>query len=510
MDKDGRTQDTGSEPHGRVPGIPGRGLWALLSTAGLMALVAAAVFGMSASAEADKGKKPTPTPTPAVATSTPTSTPSTPFVLTTTATGTPTPAQTPPPPPELRTLPLGPLPSERAVVHTGDGDCLNVRPVPSKKFESDPRFCLNEGEIVYLYGDPVDADGETWRYALGRGWLATRYVRREAAAQPDLLDGFAGVMLSTTRSKPDNDNVVDYVVLERDGELRSLGSVSFRYWGIGGGQPIISPDGRYVAHSDYRDGGGRRLIVEHLDSGSAYVLPGMREGSWGPTGKLLVYPSDCYEDCSWFFGILDTSTGEVASFTLPGEKRGSAEWLPDGSGLLAVADCTRLFRVGLDGDATFLGQSSEEAGACLGGLSLSPDGKYGVAGGIYSPLWIVEPETGAVREFERARRIVEPAGKCGGSIGRLVDILNGERIVYHESLAAKGSNGITIGDLRTGERRVLSFWNIADLRTIGPDRVTFTSFEQMDDLGFQLTWLLDTRTGEARPIAVGTGAGWLR
>jgi hypothetical protein len=473
-----------------------------------MALVVAAVFGVTASAAEDKGKKPTPAATAASATSTPTSTPGTPFVSTPAPVASRTPVQTLPPPREQRTLPLGPLPSDRAIVHTGDGDCLNVRPVPSKMFESDPRFCLNEREIVYLYGDPVEADGETWRYALGRGWLATRYVRMECCPAR-ALDGFAGVMLSTTRSKADNKNAVDYVVLEPSGDLRSLGSVSFRYWGIGGGQPTISPDGRYVAHSDYEDGRGHRLLVEHLESGSAYVLPGMREGSWGPAGKLLVYPSDCYEDCPWFFGILDTSTGEVAKFTLPGEKRGSADWLPDGSGLLAVADCTRLFQVSLDGDPTFLGQAND-TGACLGGLSLSPDGKYGIAGGIYSPLWIVEPETGAVREFERAPRIVEPAGKCGGSVGRLVDILNGARIVYHESLAAKGSNGITIGDLRTGARRVLSFWNIADLRTIGPDRVTFTSFEQMDDLNFQLTWLLDTSTGEARPVAVGNGAGWIR
>ncbi len=32
----------------------------------------------------------------------------------------------------------------------------------------------------------------------------------------------------------------------------------------------------------------------------------------------------------------------------------------------------------------------------------------------------------------------------------------------------------------------------------------------MNEVSFQLTWLLDTATGEARPVAVGTEAGWVK
>ncbi|MGH2626240.1 MAG: TolB family protein, partial [Anaerolineales bacterium] len=305
--------------------------------------------------------------------------------------------------------------------------------------------------------------------------------------------------------------VTEFSAMDVSGRVAPAGSIEYRQWGIGGGQPSLSPDGRYVAVTTSTDSGSSlTLVVRHLESGSEYRFPGMGEGPWSADGKMLVVPP-CWGDnpCDFSFGVLDTSTGEITKYTIPGEKQVNASWLPDGSGVVAMADCLRAYEVSLGGSVRAISEFPEGQNWC-GGLILAPDKSFGLAGGSYGPLRILDLASGSVREFARAKQIVEPAGKCGGSIGRLVDVLDRDRIIYHESLAAKGSNGITIGDLRTGKRQVLSFWNIADLEVIGKDRVTFTSFEQMEDLSFQLTWLLDTSTGEARPIAVGTGAGWVQ
>jgi hypothetical protein len=263
-----------------------------------------------------------------------------------------------------------------------------------------------------------------------------------------------------------------------------------------------------VSTSD-EDGSAISLVVRHLESGSQYEFPKLTEGTWSAGGKLLVVPQ-CWGDtvCEFSFGVLDTSSGEVTEYTIPGEKQVNASWLPDGTGVIATADCKRVYRVTLDGTVRTIADVNAE-GWCWS-MVVSPDASFAVAGGYYGPLNTIDLNTGALSTFTRARAVVEIGGKCGGSTGRLVDVLDGNRIIYHESLAAKGSNGITIGDLRTGSRQVLSFWNIADLQTIGPDLVTFTSFEQMADLSFQLTWLLNTATGEAHPVAVGTEAGWVQ
>ncbi len=487
---------------------PVRAAFAFGGTLGMMFLVGAGVFMVAGSAEAEPGgKKPTPTGV-STATLTPTAT----FTPTAFVAGAPTPAPTkeaPPPPKEQRTLPLGPIAADRAVVHTGDGDCLNVRPVPSKKFESDPRFCLNEGEIVYLHGDAIEGDGETWRYALGRGWLATRFVYMEPVSGRAFLDGFSSLVLQTTRWLNEA-SVTDYTAMDVSGKLRPLGSLEYRQWGIGSGQSSISPDGRYaVVTTSTQSGDKLTMVVRHLESGSEYRVDNVSDGAWSHDGKLLVQPQGCGDGCPWSFGVFDTSTGEVTRYTIPGEKWVAPSWLPDGSGVIVSGDCRRLYRVTLGGAVTKISEQQDEK-ACYSGLVVSPDQSYGLVGGVYGPLRIVDLANGAMREFTRAGRIVEPAGKCGGSVGQLVDVLDNGRIVYHESLAAKGSNGITIGDVATGQRRVLSFWNIADLDAIGPDRVTFTSFEQMNDVSFQLTWLLDTTTGEARPVAVGTEAAWIK
>ncbi|MEX0783105.1 MAG: WD40 repeat domain-containing protein [Dehalococcoidia bacterium] len=473
--------------------------FALTFTAGLMLVVGAGVFMVTGIAGAEDDGEP--------AAEIPTGT--------ATATPIPTPAGPPPPPvglnrddyPELKVkrVPLGPITSDRAVVHTGDGDCLNVRPVPSKLFESDPRFCLNEGEIVYLHGDAIDADGEQWRYALGRGWLATQYVRMEPRSAENPLGGFASVfLLDASNGWPGSGGSAR---MDADGRLERIATFKEP-----NGQPgenlRFSPDGEWVAYTI--SGPAPSLRIVDLRSGDTRAIDGAAAIAWSEDGKLLLSSGGC-DSVSCDRGPAWMYPGDAAPRPL-GEKLPQGQdlvWAPDGESVVGTIDGRKVVRYWLDGRHEVLIEQLPED-VWLGELSVSPDDGTLLAGGIAGPLRIVDPETSAISEFQRAPQPSQPGNMCGGSIGKLSDWLGGGRVVYHESLAAKGSNGITIGDLRTGQRKVLSFWNIADLDAIGPDLVTFTSFEQINDVSFQLTWLLDTTTGEARPVAVGMEAGWVK
>jgi hypothetical protein len=476
-----------------------RGL-ALLSTAGLMLVVGAGVFMVTGIAGAED--EPTPDTTP---------------VSTATATPTPTatPAGPPPPPAGLdptdrpdysdKHLPPGPIASDRAIVYTGDGDCLNVRPVPSTQFESDPRFCLHEGEVVYLYGDVVEADGEQWRYALGRGWLATQYVRMEPREFDDRLGGFDSVsLLDATNDWPGSSGGAR---MSADGRLERIPDIREP-----NGQPgeglRFSPDGDWLAYT--LSGPMPLLRIVDLRSGEKRSIDDAAAISWSDDGKLLLSAggcdaTSCKRGAAWMYPWDESPTALSEAI----EEYQDLVWAPDGESVVGTVAGKQVVRYWLDGTSeTLVEQVAEDV--WLGELTVSPDGRSLLAGGIAGPLRIVDLESGAISEFERAPQPVQAGNRCGGSIGKLSDWLAGGRIVYHESLAQKGSNGITIGDLRTGRRQVLSFWNIADLDAIGPDLVTFTSFEQMNEVSFQLTWLLDTATGEARPVAVGTEAGWVK
>ena len=80
-----------------------------------------------------------------------------------TATPTVPPTPTIPPQPTPVDLPMavpfGPVAAEPFRVRTGDGDCLNVRPTPGTTFGSDPRTCVPEGFLLWLYDGEVQADG---------------------------------------------------------------------------------------------------------------------------------------------------------------------------------------------------------------------------------------------------------------------------------------------------------------------------------------------------------------
>jgi hypothetical protein len=102
-------------------------------------------------------------------------------------------------------------------------------------------------------------------------------------------------------------------------------------------------------------------------------------------------------------------------------------------------------------------------------------------------------------------------GRCGGASGQLSTWLDNRTAIWHESYAKKGGNGITIAPVDGGPRRLIPFFTIQDVKVITPALVSFTTSEPGDGgPGFNLTWLLDVQSGEARPVTVGSAAAWIR
>ena len=118
-------------------------------------------------------------------------------------------------------------------------------------------------------------------------------------------------------------------------------------------------------------------------------------------------------------------------------------------------------------------------------------------------------QTGAVSSIERATQI-PVLGRCGGGgYGSLTGWLGAATVIWHESFAEKGGNGITIANVNGGSRKLIPFFTVSDIRKVAPDLVSFTTYENPESQGgFFLTWLLDIRTGEARPVTVGATPAW--
>ncbi|MEO6398635.1 MAG: hypothetical protein ABIP13_09230, partial [Tepidiformaceae bacterium] len=125
------------------------------------------------------------------------------------------------------------------------------------------------------------------------------------------------------------------------------------------------------------------------------------------------------------------------------------------------------------------------------------------------PIRVLDLRSGKVSEIARAPQL-PVGGRCGGATGRLSTWLDGTTAIWHESYAAKGNNGITIASVNGGARRVLPFFSIQGLGVVGPGLVSFSTSEWDGKAGFTLSWLLDTKSGEARPVTVGADPTWLQ
>lgn len=414
------------------------------------------------------------------------------------------PAPPPVPEPERRApKPAGPIVAEPYRAYTGDGDCLNVRPAPIKAFATDPRTCVPEGFLLWLYGPAKEADGETWRYALGEGWVAARYVRPD----PTALTGFGSLkgLLVTT-----SDNVDTTVSRVRsNGSVEPLTGFGFRVEGLGSLLPGYSPDGEWFAFTQ-QEGYRPVMTVGRMAGDEVKKYPGLVFASWSTDNKIRVNTNEqCPQVCGiWGHGWLDPKDG--ANHRIEGLDRDtSLVWGHDGRYFIAVSQKVGIMRVDIDGTNTPIVKVIPE-GFQFGEMTVSPDGTKLLSSATLGKIQVVDLRTGSLSAIDRAKQI-QVAGKCGGASGRLSGWLDERTVIWHESYAEKGGNGITLAGIDGSNRRVLPFFSISDVRVITRSLVSFTTFESEEQgPGFPLSWLLDVKSGEARPISVGSAAAWLR
>ncbi len=394
--------------------------------------------------------------------------------------------------------PFGLVDAEPYRVFTGDGECLNVRYVPGTLFENDPRACVSEGFLLWMYGPEKVVDGQGWRYALGEGWVASQYVQ----SAPDAVRGVSPFNSVTVGQYADFGTAIARI--DRDGGVTEYGSISGRPDGMSTRAAVASRDGKWSAYTD--QSGPLRLVIVNLESGSEQVYPMHTALGWSADGKLLVTVSRNCPGCTTSLGWVEPSNGVVNE--LPDSGNLWPVWAPDGQSVVGTPDGMRIVQIFLDGTRREIDVQLGE-GAYLGELSVSPGGTRVMSSSTLGDVRIFDLATGAVTEVARASQVVNGGkGGCGGSIGRLSTWLDDSTVVWHESYGVKGQNGITIASLADGTRRVIPFFSIQDVTAIGPGYISFTTWEWLDDRELTVTWLLDVATGEARPAAFGAFATW--
>ncbi len=346
--------------------------------------------------------------------------------------------------------------------------------------------------------------GETWRYALGEGWVAARYVRPD----PSAVTGFGtlkGLLVTTS------DNV-ETTITRVDANGKATAITSFRYQpqGIGGVPPGISPSGQYFAYSQ-EEGYKPTTSVGNLVTGEVKKYPGTYFQGWSSDDKLsLTVNETCPQVCgTWAYGWLDPN--EAVVHKLDGIERNSTAlfWGHDGKSFIVVTQNGGIVRIGLDGGRTTI-RSTLPDGFQFGEMSISADGSRVLSSALFGKIQVVDLRTGSLATIERAKQI-QVAGKCGGASGRLSGWLDATSVIWHESYAEKGGNGITMSGIDGSNRRLTPLFSIQDVRGVAPGLVSFTTIESDGDRPrFPLTWLLDVKTGEARPVSVGFAGTWVR
>jgi hypothetical protein len=388
-------------------------------------------------------------------------------------------------------------------VRTGDGDCLNVRYQPGRILLVQARDCLPEGTLLWLWGESVEAEGETWRYALGMGWVAERYTE----PAPDAPRGF-GPFASATVGWTVDGEWTRFAEVDAAGQvLRSTGWFSMNLLWSGVTPSPVSPSERYAAARRW-DGTGPDGTVADLETGTEVSLGGWPV-QWGPGDRLLVATGGACDGCTLAYGW--TAPPFATIEPIPARLDSSVvAWLPDGSGLVAWDDERGLRVVGLDGTERPVGGSAT-AGAWPARLSVSPSGHAVLLVPYTGPIRVVELATGVVRLIERPA--TQPLwGRCGGFVGPTSTWLDDETIAWHESAAGPGQSGIFVMSLRTGEQRMFPFGDILELRPAGQGMLVFSAAEapaaRAPRKSWYTSWLLDPVAGVAWPATGGLFASW--
>lgn len=398
---------------------------------------------------------------------------------------------------------FGMVEAEPHRVYTGDGECLNVRPQPGTLFGGDPRTCVPEGFLLWLYGPAKDVDGMTWRYALGQGWVATQYVQPASDAAAG-MDPFSSVVVTQQAGSGTASARV-----HRSGAVEDLPWLPYFPEGLGAQPAATSPDGRWIAYTRWDGPAGPQLTILDTTTNFAQSYPNLSSLGWSVENKLLVNVSaNCAtRGCTNSLGWVRPTDGAVNP--IPGSNDFWGAWTPDGQSVIGQRDGNTIVFLGMDGTRREVAVDIDEGGY-LGELTVSPDGTKVLSVSFLGDVRVIDLDSGRMRVLSRAPQL-DVGGKCGGSTGKLSAWLDDNTVVWHESYAPKGQNGITIATLDGGIQRVIPFFTIQDLKVPAPGLISFTTWEYADDKPLpQLSWLLDTSTGEARPVAIGAFPTWER
>src|SRR5262249_30296836 len=102
--------------------------------------------------------------------------------------------------------------------------------------------------------------------------------------------------------------------------------------------PAVSPNGRLVAFSSNRGGGGAHVWVMHIDGG------GLRRGTlrkgrqsqpaWGPAGGRRAYVSGTPSGATSLWTVLANGKGDRRLTALQGDQQLEPAWSPNGHSLV--------------------------------------------------------------------------------------------------------------------------------------------------------------------------------
>ncbi len=472
--------------------------WMLVSGA----MVAASALGAAVLAATPRAE----TPPPGLPSTTPEAT-ATPTAASLPAEPTPWPA--PPPPghgsvPPAGDAPFGRVAAEPARVRTGDGDCLNVRYLPGTTGQPRVAGCAAEGTLLWLTGDPVEADGETWRYALGMGWVAARYTEPD----PGAVRGFGPFREALVLAVAETWPWTQAGRVTGNGPTWRGAWLPFNAaWGVARPGPL-SPSGRYLAFSAWEGEGAGDTVLVGLEHGTEHTLKGAAAVRWGPGDRLLLRLHGACDGCA--AGLAWTEPPFETVVPISGPVGWNAAWMPAGDALVTVEAGRGLVVVSLDGSERVIPLALNESES-IDQLVVSPSGRAVLAVPWAGDVRVIDLETGEERRIARPIDVLR--GGCGGTPGLTAAWVDEDTIAWHESMAPGNGNGIVVFDLATGARRILPFISVVELRSVGDGLLAFSvsdagGAEKGTGIAPYSSWLLDAATGEAWPAVEGIFAVW--